>query len=77
MRVRILGYVLENRRNEKCITSLSFFALVIKVVDGVVVVLPSNDKRKFISFAQGPTLCFLCLAHHACYSNRWKLCAIQ
>ena len=40
------------------------------MVDGVV--LPSNAKRKFISFAQGPTGCFFCLAHHAFYSNRWN-----
>ena len=40
----------------KSITSLCFIAEVIKVVDGVE--LPSNTKRTFISFAQGPTLCF-------------------
>ena len=34
------------------------------------VVSPSNAKIKFISFAQGPTLCFFfayIVAHHACF----------
>ena len=47
-----------NRRNEKCITSLCFFCLGHQGVDGVV--LPSNTKRLFLllreSIAYSPEL---------------------
>ena len=47
----------KNWRNEKFITSICFLCLG-HHGGRRGVVLPSNAKRKFISFAQGPTLCF-------------------
>ena len=62
VRVRIPGYAWKNRRIEKCITSLWFFAVRYGIAPGVTQTnkqthKQTNTKRESLE-AQGPTLCF-------------------
>ena len=62
----------KNMRNEKFITLLCFFlprATRWKTV--------SCYPRKLFFFRSRPYALLICLAHHACYLNRWNIFAIQ
>ena len=65
-----------NRRNEQFITFLcSFFCLGPQGGRRCRITLECKEKVYF--FRAGPYAMLFWLAHHACYSKRWKLVAIQ